>query len=273
MNVTASREQGLCFTADCNELPSGQHYVYCPEFWRPLHPSPSVAHLHALGTPPAPSSLRNLLSPLLNDILRYIRADPMRFLQQLDDVQLQRRNNLPFANFDNARQWYQQVVQQTERHSQLNVTSDDLDATQGQVHHTESTQLPWWNPPDPHLDHSDYAAWHRQLSQRLQEQQQSYISYDEMRPTIMGADQHYASLVQQGYETRSSRSSRNETQQPRRPSSSVNNTFGSLHTRPRQAVEWADAVERGMGARRAGRNNGRRRWFPVRSGSGRAVLR
>lgn len=271
--MTASQGQGLCFTADCNELPSGQHYVYCPEFWRPLHPSPSVAHLHTLGTPSAPSSLRNIPPPLLNDILHYLRADTMRFLQQLDDVQLQRRNSLPFANLDNIRQRYRQVVQQTERHSQFSVTPDDLDANQGQVYHTESTQLPWWNPPDPHLDDSDYSAWHRQLVQRLQEQRQSYVSYDEMRPTIMNADEHYAALIRQGYRTRSDRSSRTETQQPRRPSSSVNNTFGSLHTRPRQAVEWADAVEREMDTRRAGRNNGRRRWFPVRSGSGRAVLR
>jgi hypothetical protein len=102
--VTASREEGLCFTADCNELPPGQHHVYCPEFWQPIPSSPSVAFVNArvFNIPSAPSSLRNIPPSLLNDILHYIRADPTRFLQQLDNVQPQRRNSLPIANSDGA---------------------------------------------------------------------------------------------------------------------------------------------------------------------------
>lgn len=129
------------------------------------------------------------------------------------------------------------------------------------------------------MDTTDHAEWHRQINRRLQEQQRLRRQDDEAQITVMNDDEHLVSFEQEETEFMPGRSNQTEIQQPRRPMSTANNMFGSLHTRPtRQALERADAIEEDMDARqtlrRAGRHNNRARGWPmVRFGNGQARLR
>lgn len=229
--------------------------INCPVYLDQRHPTLADFPINVLGTRSAPSNPR--VAP---SFMQDVHADGRPQSRHWERRQQQQR--VP---------WFQ-------RRSPRSVTLDSLDmvhpSESRQVGHVE-TVVPRWNPPDTHMEESDYVAWRRRFTERLLGQEQTVESDEDPQVTMMDGNEHLASLLRQGY------AAEIESQQSSGAFSSANSVFQSLHSRPlrtRQAVQRADAIAEAMDLRqtlrRSGRNHNRRRgWSGVRIGSDWAALR